>query len=257
MMVGKWVCRKAESQALQMIEESGRITDPGDRMDTLACEYSGLLMNVRIQKIAEAVAFERHFERGRSRGWKRSIAGHDERIDAVEPVLSLPQRPGRQAKAVAQSTTAVDHRNFNIALERVMLQAVVAQYDVTSWMQGEERSGGGDAIAPDPDRSATTLRKQYRFISGHFRWRRCQHAHGLAATSIPATDDSRRIAVLLEKIAQPQYQRRFAGAAGADIADHDHRDRAPGRRKHASGIKCAPQCGDACEQRGKRQKRDG
>ena len=45
--------------------------------------------------------------------------------DAVEPCHRLAQRTGRQQTSIAEAAFAVDHADFHIALQPVVLQAVV------------------------------------------------------------------------------------------------------------------------------------
>ena len=66
----------------------------------------------------------------------------------------LAQRAGRQRPAVAEAARAVDHGDFDVAREAVVLQAVVADDDVAFRVCGEQRAGGRGAVGADPDRAA-------------------------------------------------------------------------------------------------------
>src|SRR5882762_3114609 len=101
---------------------------------------------------------EPHAKRARP----RLGAVHDPRIHAATGRLT--QRTGRKEQAVAKTALILD-RDFEISLQAVMLQSVVAENHVAGSMGCEQRACCGDAIGADPHWASRTLGEEQRLIA--------------------------------------------------------------------------------------------
>jgi len=127
--------------------------------------------------------------------------------------------------AVAETTRAVDHADFDVACQRVMLQTIVGDQHVASGIQQQARRGR--PLAPDRHRHAAGA-DQAGFVADLGRVRPVVQQHRFApAAAMAAADDAGTVATLAQCCGQRDGQRRLAGAAHAEVADHDDRRRQP------------------------------
>jgi len=89
-------------------------------------------------------------------------AVHDRRIHAATGRLA--QRTGRKEQAVAKTAVILD-RDFEISLQAVMLQSIVAEKHVAAGVGCEQRACGSSPIRADPHRTPRTLGKQQRLVA--------------------------------------------------------------------------------------------
>ena len=100
------------------------------------------------------------------RARRRAVpAVHDHRIDLAQARDGLAQRPRGQRQPVAEAPLAVDHRDLDVARERVVLQAVVAHEHVDLGMRFEQRARRGGPVGRDVDRHARAPRDQHRLVA--------------------------------------------------------------------------------------------
>ncbi|MNC86504.1 hypothetical protein D3C83_21720 [compost metagenome] len=136
-----------------------------------------------------------------------------------------------------------------------MLQAVIAQHGVAGRLRCKQRLARGDAVRTDPDRAAAAARDQDGLVAAVERIGFREHPlRRPGAAAVAAADDARHVSAGLQEFRQPQHQRRFAGAAHREVADHDYRNRQPGggRRGAADAGDRAVQQAQGVEQRGNR-----
>ena len=79
------------------------------------------------------------------------------------------KRPGRQRPAVPE-TAPVDHGDFDIARQPVVLQAIVADDQVAIGMRRQQRLAGSSAVAADEHRAVGAPPDQQRLVAD-LAWR--------------------------------------------------------------------------------------
>src|SRR5581483_922795 len=189
---------------------------------------------------------------------KRSRVHHDE-IDFVHPPGWLAQRSRRQRRAIAETTLTVDDADLHVARELVMLQPIVGDDDV-ALLEIDQEFQGLHAIRSDDDRTAESPEQHGWLIAAFARVGFLGDAQRitLRVSVIAARDHARAITPLAQMLDQPDHERRLAGAADADVADDDHRDRRlvflrPPSLPHASRrCELAEQCGERPQPPGRR-----
>ena len=223
--------RELQAEPAQGTKESPRIADPGHRMELPPDQRRSGTTSRRIAQRVKIAGFEHHVEggqRGRQRQIDSAVADH--RIDRIQPRQRFAQRAQRQTPAVTGGA-AIEDRQFDVAGQLVMLQAVVAEHNINFRMRGQQGGTGSSTVATDPDRHTAATRQQQRLVAHRSRAvfrvhrRRC-----LALTAVTATDDARAQPPRQQLLCQPQRQRRLAGTADRDVANnHDrHRQAATG-----------------------------
>ena len=152
---------------------------------------------------------------------------HHYRVHLVEPRGRLAQRAGRQAPAVAEAAHAVYHDDLNVARERIVLQSVVADDHLAVRFQ---QSDGVGPCSPDCDgyRHApadhdSLVAHLLRTVNG------LDSARRPARASIAAQRDADPKPAAFQLAGQPHDERRLAGAADGEVADHDDQ---PPRAEH-------------------------
>ena len=123
-----------------------------------------------------------------------------------------------------------------------MLQAVVGQHDVDARAR-EQRFDAGHPIGTRDDGAARTAREQHGLVADLARIAIGRDgARPLGAlAAIAARDDAHLAAALFQLVGEPNYEWRLAGAADADVANHDDRDRRFDGRTPAAAIGRSPQ----------------
>jgi hypothetical protein len=203
MMIGKRVRGKAQAQLLQMIEKTRRIADAGDGMHPLSMEVARVSLKMWVEQVAKLRAFERHRESRPSNRGRGPVTRHDDCIHAGEASSALPQRSGGQRKPVADAAAGIEHGDFAIPPQGVVLQTVVAHDDVACRICSAQRARGGDAVATDPDRASAALRQQDRLITRCLGGGGRGNGHGAAVPAIAPADHARRETLLAQKVAHP------------------------------------------------------
>jgi len=135
------------------------------------------------------------------------------------------QGTGRKETIVSVATPAIDHFYLQVAAQAVMLEAVIANDHIASG--GGQRKCGGGAVAIHAHLRPGTPRDQHRFVAAVGRRGAALHpcSGGFVAPSIAATGYARSPTFILQPLHQCDGQRRFAGAADREVADHHHRHR--------------------------------
>ena len=123
-----------------------------------------------------------------------------------------------------------------------MLQAVVADHDIAFRITCQQRQARRHPLATHEHGTLGATPDQQRLVA-HLAGRtlRLDFAYTCGAAAIAATDDTRMPPALAHGFDQPQYQRRFAGSTGGDIADHHHRHRQAHDREDAEAVQKPPQ----------------
>ena len=234
----------------QMIEKASGIADAGHRVNRAAPETGQGRSDTRINQIDRRIAAQTHqiFPAPGS-------AVADDEIHLTQAGRRLAQRASRETSAVAKSAQSIDHGNFNIALQAVMLQTVVAD-DHVAIIAGEQRLGRRDPIRPDHDGTTAALRQQHRLIADFA---------GIAVggdmarpfagiTAIAPADHTGFVAGLAQQFHQPGGQRSLAGAADADIADDDDGRSDAMAFEKTDAVQLPAQAHDQAEQQAQRPK---
>ena len=164
----------------------------------------------------------------------------------------LAQRPGRQQPAVADAAL-VEHQHLDVALERQVLQAVVADDDVDVGMRLQQGVAGGRRDrAPTTTGTPVAALQQQRLVADlRARWRRGRRASTRRAVSaVAARDDAGRVAAALAAARRPRSpsascrRRRRPGCRRRSPAPA-----AAPTRSHAAREQLAPCRGDRVESR--------
>ena len=156
----------------------------------------------------------------------------------------LAQWPGRQQPAVADAALVEQH-DLDVARQRIVLQAVVGDDHVHFRMRSQA------APAPPPRAGARPLpgrrcARQSARVRRRLRRPRRRRRPG-AAPPQPRRSRAKSRPVanrLRERLHQPDHQRRLAGAADVDVADHDHRHRQAHAGQPAGTVQRAPRRAD-------------
>jgi len=151
------------------------------------------------------------------------VTVHDDRIDRGQAPHRFAQRSRGQEQAVAEAPRAVYDGNFEIARQRIVLQAIVAQKQIALRMRTQQRGGCFEALPAGEDRNVGAAREQHGFVAGDGRIAVRADFLDLFSTTVAARDDARVIAVVLEKFREPGHQRSLSGTADRDVAYDHHR----------------------------------
>ncbi len=155
------------------------------------------------------------------RGLERAVADQDDGIGPGEATGDrFAQRPGRNASAITETLAGVDDQQGDVFDQGGVLKAVVHQHQSGAGIR--RRDGAGDPVAGDDGRQVA--REQQRLVA-HIRnavARAIDPQRPAPLAGIAAGEDVRMH--LLQQGRQRQHCRRFAGAAGNQIADADDRN---------------------------------
>src|SRR5580698_2545377 len=114
-----------------MLEKSLWIADARDRVHLALQKMLRSHLLLWIEQVVKNAANEPHLEDqhcGRQLFmWEQRGAVGNDGVGAFEPARRLAQWDGRQQHAVAEAALAIDHRDFDVARERIVLQAVVIE----------------------------------------------------------------------------------------------------------------------------------
>lgn len=100
----------------QVIKKPPRIADPGHRVNCGVAESGQRGADLGIVQVNRNPAVQRH-EIFAVPGC--AVAHHE--VNFTQPGGRFTQRPSRQASAIAQAAYPIHHRNFQVALQSVML----------------------------------------------------------------------------------------------------------------------------------------
>src|SRR5450432_1458274 len=229
-----------DTERVEMIEEARRIADPRDGGHGAPSRRERELLRRELlvaREREEALAPERHRELPRRRDRVRPAAVHHGGIDFPQPRHGLAQRTRGKHEAVAETPLAVDHRQLDIARERVVLQAIVAHQHVDLGMRLEKRARRRGPVGRDVDGHARAPRDHHRLVAevlgGGDVGIHAHHAQRIVLAAghaaIAARDHPGRPAAVHEDLEDLDHERRLAGTAHRDVADDDDRySRAPG-----------------------------
>ena len=118
------------------------------------------------------------------------------------------------------------HAEFNIAVQRVVLQTVIGNDDVSVRERLEKQPPRRDSVAADSHRRGGLAGNQKRFVAGRGCARvRCHELHSVGFPSIAAADDARLPAALHETAGNGNRDRSLPRAADIDVPDNDHGNR--------------------------------
>ena len=144
-------------------EKARRMPYTGHRHHIFQRGKRRALLRVQVDRIARP---QRHRDFTRF----RAAAVNNNRIYLPQTRSALAHRPGRQPPAVAEAADAVDHHNFAIALQRVVLQAIVGNDEIEG-VTGEQRFNCGAALRRHRDRRPGALGDQHWFVARLLRRR--------------------------------------------------------------------------------------
>ena len=128
-MIGKTVGYGIKTQSAQTVKEALRIADTGQRMDTPGATPARRSQPLRALEGAERAGHQVH-DMGTCRTKSPLTVNHN-KIDRRHALRWLAQRPFRQTAPIAKAPLAVQHQNFDTSPQTVMLQAIVADNQVT------------------------------------------------------------------------------------------------------------------------------
>ena len=150
----------------------------------------------------------------------------------------LAQGSCRQQPVIAHAAI-VKHRHFNVTRQSIVLQSVITEQHLGSWIGLEQSFGSIDPSCRHKNSRVGQLFDQRGFIArlGH----RCVWSYflaGFAAPAIAARHNAHFYAARLQMVGKCYHQRRFPRATGHHIAHDKH------RRGHARGLEdtVAVQC---------------
>jgi len=124
-----------------------------------------------------------------------------------------------------QTLPGVDHFDFDIARQPVVLQAVIADDDVAA--RFDQRLARGHSVRIDAHRHAGFPGDQHRLVTPDRGIGTGQHPtrRTCILAAIATAGDPRLPAGFAQAVDQGDRQWRLARATGGDVADHDHRHR--------------------------------
>jgi hypothetical protein len=164
-------------------------------------------------------------------------------------------RTGRQQEAVA-AEPMIEHDQFSVAREAVMLQAVVADDHVDFAMRSAQRLRGGHAVRANPHRRTGAARDQQWFVAAdprrrHGRNRRRRpHARAVAARHHAGCEPGGA-----QRFNKRDHGWRLAGPADGHVADHHHRHADSHGLQPAERERGAARGGNCTEDAGQRRER--
>ncbi|KAG1199823.1 hypothetical protein G6F35_012471 [Rhizopus arrhizus] len=261
LMVGKGMRHHADATRPQHVEEALRMGDAGHRVHTLALEIRQRARTATGQRL-RTVDVQGHRPLAESTGLGCGILIGLAEVDHPEVALGsaadrLTQRSGRNHPAIAVAALGIDHFNFDVACQPVVLQAIVADDHIAAGL--DQRLASGNAVTIHAHRHAGLPRDQHRLVAA--LGGRCVGLYPQRLVRILAaiatTGHTRLPAGGTQALDQGDGQRRLAGAACGDVADHDDRHRQRVVLAPAAPIGTPAQRGDTGVQRRQQAHRPG
>src|SRR4249919_1229713 len=249
-VVGECVRDHCDAEAAQHGEETLRVADARHRVHALACkrrqrtrtttgQWHGLLGQQPHRPFAESGA-----------DLAVDLPGvaaqvHNAEVAPFRPLHRFAQRARGQPLCIAIAEAAIDDLDLDIARQAVMLQAVVADHDVTSGFR--QRRGCGHAIAIDAELRTGVMRDERGLVAdlggAAFTIDPARLRRLLAA--VTAAGHARLEAFRLQALYEGDGQRCLAGSANADVAHDDHRHVAATTAQEALLVEPPAHAGDA------------
>lgn len=222
MMIGKRVLDDVAAQLTQRGEKTFRRADAGHGMHASQCGQEIRSAQVEgVVQIPHAGGPDLEAELADIR-----CAIHRTQIHRAGARHRFPQRPCRQAQAIAPATPAIDEQDFEIAVELVVLQSVVADQHVAIVGLQQQPPGAG-AVRPRRHRQMGATGNE-RWLIAYFigvAGFRDQHRPVRGVSAIATAQHAGTMPFLPEQFRQPDHERRFAGTADCQIAHHHDGDR--------------------------------
>ena len=190
MMIRKGVRLPLQAHPLKLPEETGRMTDARQRVQTSAAQRFRAAGTQRVMQIAQSISDKVHAEYLPSLGpfWNRCIAIQHQGMRFGNARRALAQWPGRQRPAIADATL-VDYDNLDAPPQPRMLPPIVCNQHIAVRVSRQERLRRRNAIAANEDRTACTARQQQRFVANKCRIARGRHRMDtLRSATVAATD---------------------------------------------------------------------
>ncbi|GLQ86980.1 hypothetical protein GCM10007898_05460 [Dyella flagellata] len=129
-MIGKGVRNHLDPLRAETGKEALRMADRGHRMDAHAGKAGkSLLTSITQSPRGAATQAHGHFAH------LRVATVADAKIDLLKTPQRLTQRSRRKQAGIAKAALAIDYANFHIAGKAVMLQAIVRDDDVASFIE--------------------------------------------------------------------------------------------------------------------------
>ena len=221
-MIGEDMRSRAKTQHTEQIEKALGIANTGHRMDL------GMLAQ-------ECPGIER-FLRGQGGDVCRShyhgvcptpaAPSADHEIHLLEASGRLAQRTLRQTASITKTTLAVHHNNFSAAGQGIVLQPIVADYQIRAVLTNRHIQSV-TAVRVQNNRHPGATGDEHRLVS-HFQGIAVRR--DLAGILIRLASESPGYHCHLQStgngsLDQGDHQRGLAGTAHGDITDDQHRHR--------------------------------
>jgi len=255
MVIGKRVRAPGKALRCECCEKPLGMRDAGNG-DTRRIAQNGVFELERdIGNVSPGQRHLRHRECRTACAARVRTAQFDDRIDRCQSRGRLAQRSGGEQPRIAKCAFTVDDCDLDVAIERVMLQAIVGDNDVDIRRIGEQCASGGGPIGANPYGHACFGEDQ-RLVTRVARSVCCDDATNvIGTTTVTATDDARMKAALPQRGDERCNERRFAGATDGDVADDDDGDGKARTLQQPAPVTDAPQRSDASKEPGKRKQR--
>ena len=177
------------------------------------------------------------------------------RIHLFQTSCPFPHRPGRQPPAVTETALTVNHHDFHIALQCVMLQTIVGDDHIHRCMLQNSFYRCG-TVWRDRNRHTGTAGNQHRLITGLCCRRvfRDKQRIMIRFTAVTPGNHPGTVAASQQLFCQPDNHRGFAVTAGGQITDHHHRHRHTAGFFQSAAEQQTPQTAHRPVQKRERQK---
>ena len=182
-----------KAQCFQMAKESHRRADPRHGMQTLPGQLSDGTASARLDEIMESGTLQAHPENLESGSRKHCgrVTVENHRIDPRHALQRLAQRACGQAPAV-QYTARIEHGNFDVARQSIVLQSIVAEDYVAVRMRRNQRQSCGDTVCTDEYRTSAVSGKHQCLVAENGRITKGDDRRWAPDTAaVTAGDDSR------------------------------------------------------------------
>src|SRR5690606_19690977 len=137
---------EGQPHTAQLPEKTIWITDARQGAYFFADELVSSNRQTRLKQVMKQMAFKLH----QKAAWHYLRPITDNGIRLHQPGFSFAQRTGRQYPSIAKAPIAVYHHDFNIALQFVVLQPVIAKDDVTFRVRLQQATAYCNPIPPYP-----------------------------------------------------------------------------------------------------------
>jgi hypothetical protein len=150
---------------------------------------------------------------------------YNNEVHFCEPFRLFPQRARRQQQTVTDSALSVEHSDFDITGQRVMLQPVITE-DYIRLEPVFDETHAPASIGINDYRHICVHGKQQRFVSAILNWSSAgdMQRELQALALVTATDNRRPPSLRLQEVGHGKRKRSFTGTADRDIANNDNRN---------------------------------